>query len=281
VRLKLPFLLAPIAAVALHAQQSAEFRAWNQPIEPFRIAGELYYVGVSNVTSLLIATPEGHILIDGGFAETAPYILANIRKLGFRTEDVRAILSTHAHADHAGGLAELKRVTHAKLYAGARDAGLLERGGAGDFAFGDGMMFPPVTADVLVKDGDEVKVGNMAVRAVETPGHTKGCISWVFSIQDPKAGRAWRTVVIGGLTAPGYALVKNEQYPGIARDFETSFRKLRALECDIFIEGHGFAFGLKQKAAGERSFVDPEGYRARIDDCERTFRALLAAQGGG
>lgn len=266
--------------MALHAQGTAEFRAWNTPVEPFRIAGELYYVGAANVTSLLIATPDGHILIDGGFQETAPLIHANVRKLGFRIQDVKAILSTHAHMDHAGGLAELKTLTRAKLYAGARDADQLARGGTGDFAFGDTMPFPPVTADVIVKEGDEVKVGNVAVRAVETPGHTKGCISWVFSMPDPQSGRTYRVVFIGGSTAPGYQLVDNEKYPEVARDFEATFQKLRALECDIFIEGHGFAFGLKQKMAGERSFVDPKGYRERIDACDKTVRDQAAAQSG-
>lgn len=278
---RIPGLLAgALAALALHAQSTAEFRAMNTPVEPFRIVGELYYVGAANVTSLLIATPDGHILIDGGFPETAPLIHANLRKLGFRMRDVKALLSTHAHQDHAGGLAELKKLTRAKLYAGERDIGQLSRGGTGDFAFGDTMPFPPVTADVAVKEGDEVTVGNVTVRAVETPGHTKGCISWVFSIPDPQTGRTYKVVFIGGSTAPGYQLVNNEQYPEIVSDFEATFRKLRALECDILIEGHGFTFGLKEKMAGERSFVDPEGCRERIDVCERDVRNIVAAQSG-
>jgi metallo-beta-lactamase class B len=269
-----------LAAVSLgsaaHAQPTETFRQWNQSVAPFRIAGPLYYVGVAQVTSLLVTTPQGHILIDGAFGESAAAILDNVRALGFKPEDVRVLLSTHAHIDHAGGLAELKAKTGARLYAGAADVPLLARGGKGDFAFGDDLTFPPVTVDVAVKDGDHVELGGIVVRAIATPGHTMGCTSWGFTIDD--GGRALRVLMLGGTTAPNYVLVNNAKYPGIAGDFEQTFSKLRNETVDVFLEGHGFAFGLEDKRAGKRSFVDPDGYRARLAEAERAFRGSLEKQ---
>lgn len=271
------FLLAgPWLASAAHAQPSAQWREWNQPVEPFRIAGPLYYVGMANVTSLLVTTSQGHILIDGAFQESAEPILDNVRKLGFRPEDVRILLSTHAHTDHAGGLAAIKARTGARLFAGAADAPLLGRGGRGDFAFGDDLAFPPVAVDVPVRDGDRVELGGLVFRAIATPGHTMGCTSWAFTIED--GGRTLRVLMIGGTSAPGYILVNNVRYPAIVRDYEHTFAKLKSEPADIFLEGHGFAFGLDDKRAGRRSFVDPEGYQARLAEAERTFHEQLEKQ---
>ncbi len=269
-------LLSAFVAPTLDAQQNPTWREWNQPVPPVRIAGPLYYVGMAQVTSLLLTTPKGHILIDGAFPESAARILENVRALGFRPEDIRILLSTHAHADHAGGLAELKAKTGARLYAGAADVPQLARGGLGDFAFGDDLPFPPVTADVAVKDGDEVTLGDVTVRALATPGHTPGCTSWAFTFQDQ--GKPLRVLVIGGTSAPSYRLVENAKYPAIAADFERTFARLSAEACDIFIEGHGFSFGLEEKRAGRRSFIDPEGCRESLARAEQTFRRQLEQQ---
>jgi metallo-beta-lactamase class B len=142
----LPLTLVLALSLAVVPQSNPNFRQWNRPIQPFPIAGPLYYVGSENLTSLLLTSPAGHILIDGGCEETAPQILENVRRLGFRVEDIRILLSTHAHSDHAGGLARLKAVTGARLYAGAKDVEALARGGRADFAWGDDLPFPPVKA---------------------------------------------------------------------------------------------------------------------------------------
>ncbi len=259
-----------------HAQQTATFREWNRPVAPFRIAGPVYYVGVAQVTSLLVTTSAGHILVDGAFQESAPRILENIRTLGFRPEDVRVLLSTHAHVDHAGGLAEIKAKTGARLYAGEADVALLGRGGRGDFAFGDDLLFPPVTVDVAVKDGQEITLGGVTVRALATPGHTMGCTSWVLTVE--AEGKPLHVLMVGGTTAPGYRLVGNTRYPAIVADFEQTFARLKRESPDVFLEGHGFAFGLEDRRAGRRSFVDPEGYRARVAEAERAFREQLDKQ---
>lgn len=265
---------APLAS----AQASEQWREWNKPIAPFRIAGPLYYVGVANVTSLLLTTPAGHVIVDGGFAESADIILGNVCSLGFEPADVKVLLSTHAHGDHAGGLAAIKARTGARLYAGALDVPLLARGGKGDFAFGDGIPYPPVAADVGVNDGDTVALGGVTVRAIATPGHTMGCTSWVFSVED--GGRRLRVVMVGGTSAPGYRLVNNAKYPGIVADYERSFSRLAAEPADLLLEGHGFAFGLDDKRAGRKPFVDAAGYRARIAEAARSFREQLEKERG-
>src|SRR3954451_22078265 len=140
-------LLVLLACSPFFAQYTPATPGQNDEVEPFRIIGNIYYVGASEVTSYLITSPAGHILLDGGFAETAPIIERNIQKLGFKLSDVKILISTHAHFDHAGGLAELKRATGAKFYASAADQPLLAAVGKGDFAFGDRLLFPAVIAD--------------------------------------------------------------------------------------------------------------------------------------
>lgn len=270
-------MLSALAVIlALLPQSSPAFRAWNEPIEPFRVAGPLYYVGPRDITSLLVTTPAGHVLIDAGLEESAPIVAANIRTLGFRIEDVKFILSSHAHADHAGGLAALKAASGARLFAGAADVELLRRGGRGDFAFGDTLPFPAVEADVAARDGQEVALGGIRLRAVATPGHTKGCTSWAFTIDDGGVER--QVLMIGGTTAPGYRLVGNASYPGIVEDFERTFRTLRALRADIVFEGHGFAFDLEARRQGRRPFVDPAALKESVDRAEAAFHKTLAEQ---
>jgi metallo-beta-lactamase class B len=279
-RTTLGVLLALVTGLASQAwaQANEQWREWNRPIAPFRIAGPLHYVGVANVTSLLLTTPAGHILVDGAFAESADIILGNVRALGFEPKDVKILLSTHAHGDHAGGLAAIKARTGAKLYAGALDVPLLARGGRGDFAFGDSIPYPPVAADVGVSDGETIVLGGVTVRAIATPGHTKGCTSWAFEVED--GGRPVRVVMVGGTSAPGYRLVNNPKYPGIVADYERTFSRLAAEPADLLLEGHGFAFGLDEKRVGRKPFVDAAGYRARIAEAGRSFREQLEKERG-
>ena len=175
-------------------QTHATMRSWNQPVEPFRIIGNIYYVGASDITSYLIVTPAGDMLLDGGFVETAPQIEANIKKLGFRLSDVKILLSSHAHYDHAGGLAELKRATGATFYAGAGDAPVLENGGHGDSSLAHAVTFPPVKPDRLLHDGGGVMLGGMALTAHVTAGHTKGCTTWSTMVRD--GGKSYHVVFV-------------------------------------------------------------------------------------
>jgi metallo-beta-lactamase class B len=265
---RVTLLLALLLATVAHAQSDPTSRSWNQPVEPFRIAGNLYYVGASDITSYLITTPKGHILLDGGFVETVPIIVANIRKLGFQVEDVKILLSSHAHLDHAGGLAELKRLTGATFYASRRDIPLLSRGGLDDPQFGNRFPFPPVYADRILDDRSRVSLGGTTLVARVTPGHTPGCTTWTMRVRD--RGKTYDVVFVGSPTAPGYKLVGNPRYPDAVADYRHTFAILRSLPCDIFLGSHANFFNMKEKREQGRSFVDPEGYREFVEGWEKT-----------
>jgi metallo-beta-lactamase class B len=267
----LALLLADLvlATVAL-GQSDPVSRSWNQPVEPFRIAGNLYYVGASDITSFLIATPKGHIVLDGGFVETVPMILANIRKLGFDPKDVKILLNSHAHVDHAGGLAELKRATGAKLYASRGDIPQLARGGLDDPQFGDKYPFPPVHADRIVEDGQRVTLGGTTLVAHLTPGHTPGCTTWTMRA----AGK--NVVFVGSPTAPGYRLTNNPRYPNAVQDYRKQFATLKSLGCNVFLGSHGNFFGLADMIAGKKKFAGCDEYHAFVAGVERRFEERVA-----
>lgn len=281
--------LAPLSTA--RAQSAEEARAWNEPVEPFRIAGNLYYVGAREVAAYLVATPEGHILLDGGLPETAERIEASVTKLGFRLEDVKLLLNSHAHFDHAGGLAALKAKSGAQLLASAGDAPVLEAGGRGDFLFGDRFTFPKVAVDRRVGDGDKIALGGTTLIAHLTPGHTKGCTSWEIAVRDGAATH--HAVVLCSLSIlPQARLTDKPSYPGIAEDFQRSYAKLKALPCDIFLGAHGSFFDLLgkreiQKAQGAKKgsqpnpFVDREALRRYVESKEEGYRQRLKAETAG
>jgi len=278
-RLSLPVLTLFPLFFALPAVPSS--RNWNQPVKPFRIADNLYYVGASDLTSFLITTLKGDILLDGGLRETAPQIERNVAALGFRMTNVKILLNSHAHMDHAGGLAELKRISGAQLVASRGDAPSLETGDRDDFAWGNRLTFPPVKVDRIANDGGQVTLGNVTMTAHVTPGHTKGCTTWTTTVTDH--GQMYNVVFVCSTSAPGYKLAGNRKYPQIAQDYEHTFKILRGLPCDIFLASHGSFFDLtgKRKRLGStmaNPFVDPDGYRAFLDRTERDFRSSLAAQ---
>jgi metallo-beta-lactamase class B len=256
----------------------------NQPVEPYRIAGNLYYVGSSGISSYLVATPAGHVVIDAGYESTVPIIEANIRKLGFKVEEVRFLLNTQAHYDHAAGFAALKKSTGAQLVVSGPDADAIERGGVRDFSFGDAYPFPAAKVDRRVKDGDTVTLGKLTLRANVTPGHTQGCTTWSFEVIDNN--RPLQVVNMCGLTVLDTTrLTGNAGYPNIVGDYERTFAALRKLPVDVFIGAHpayydGTAKAARAKAnpSGPNPFVDPDGYRRYIDEAEKRFRDRLAKE---
>ncbi len=256
---------------------------WNQAVKPFRIADNLYYVGTNFLASYLITTSQGSILINPDYEESVPLIEASVAALGQKFSDVKIILISHAHDDHAAGCARAKKESGAQLMVMDRDVPLIESGGDHDFAYKT--RYAPAKVDRVLHDGDTVQLGGVTLVAHVTAGHTKGCTTWTMEVTDH--GKKLQAVVLGSLGVnPGYQLVGNEQYPGIATDYQKSFRTLRSLPCDLFLGAHGSYFNLEEKRArmregGANPFVDPSGYRAFIDHAEASFRKELQKQEAG
>jgi metallo-beta-lactamase class B len=282
-------LAAALAVVIFGKWRDASNRGGQLPAEPFRIAGNLYYVGANDVTSFLLTGPEGDVLIDGGYPGTAPMIMASIAKLGFKITDVKVLLSSHAHFDHAGGLAELQKASGAELWVSEGDADIVASGGAGDPSLGPFrfvsyvplLRYPAPHVDHRFKDGATIRLGPIELTAHVTAGHTPGCTSWSFPVRD--GDRELRVVHICSLTLPP-ALSLGE-YPGIRADFERSFRTLRSLPVDIWVTSHAREFSRYRKFRERDSVVDPvapfvdrDGYLRYIDSAEMRFRKLLAEQ---
>ncbi len=283
-RLALPLLAFAASFAAIAAAQSVDERTlWNQPVEPFRIFGPLHYVGTQEIAAFAIETSEGLIVLDGGLPETAPQIAESLGKLGFRLQDVKILLNSHSHFDHAGGLAELKAKSGAQLFASEPDAAQLEAGGKGDFAWGDRLTFTPVKVDRRLMDGEQVVFGGVVLTARVTAGHTKGCTTWTATFEDQS--ERLNAVFVCSTSVPdpeNYRLGGNPLYPEIAADYGRTFTRLRELPCDLFLGAHGSFFDLEEKiarlrAGDRRAFVDPAGYRAYLDWSEQRFRELLAA----
>lgn len=274
------------AALLTFTAQAAElppgYAQNNQPQTPFKISDDIYYVGASDVTAFLIDGGDGLILTDGGFEQTAPIIEANIKVLGFDIKKVKVLLNSHAHFDHAGGLAALKAASGAKLYASQADKGVLENGGKAQFDGADTNAFPAVRVDENLKDGQKLSVGRASLTIHLTPGHTRGCTSWTMTTR--VAGKPTDVLFVCSLTAlPQYRLVKNPSYAGIAEDFRSSVKTLRSLPCDIGLGSHGIFFNMKAKAAKVQAgqvdaFVDPQGCRAYLDTSAKLIEAEIAKE---
>lgn len=258
--------------------------AWTAPFPPFRIAGNLYYVGSKDLASYLIATPQGLILINANLQSSPPLIEKSVAALGFHFKDVKILLISHAHFDHCAGAAQILKITGAKYEVMAADVPVVESGGRDDFQYGAdrSMHFPPAHVDRVLHDGDIVSLGGTRLTAHLTPGHTKGTTTW--TLDEPFGGRRMHVVIVGSPNVnPGYRLVGNKAYPRIASDYEHGFQILRNLPCDIFLGAHGSYFGLVQKyarwKAGDKdAFVDPAGYKAYIAEREQAFQAELHRQ---
>jgi metallo-beta-lactamase class B len=280
--------LITVALVLFAGQTTAPLTKDNQPVAPFRIADDLYFVGASDISSYLITTPAGHILIDAGYETTAPQIEANIARLGFKLQDVKILLNTQAHFDHAAGFAQLKKATGAQLMISEPDAPIIESGGRGDFVLtGPEYAFPPVKVDRRLRDGDEVRLGGRTLTARWTPGHTKGCTTWTFDAAD--RGRAYKAAVVCGLTVlSGTRVSGMPAYPTIETDYERTFEVLKHLQVDIFLGAHPSYYGGAEKARRAREnpdapnpFVDAAGYRSYIEAAEKRFRDQLARERAG
>lgn len=276
-------VLAIVLALGMSARADQP-KDWTTPFPPFRIAGNLYYVGSADLASYLIVTPKGGILINSDLESSPALIKRSVEKLGFRFSDIKILLISHAHFDHAAGSALIKKMTGAKYEVMDADVATVESGGHDDFAFGRDktMWFPPTKVDRVLHDGDTVELGGAVLTAHKTAGHTKGATTW--TVDEREGGKTLHVVIVGGPYAlSSYKLVGNREYPQIAQDFERQFATLKALPCDVFLGAHGIYFGLKDKyarfqAGDKKAFVDPAGYRQFVDDTQKGFEAQLKKQ---
>jgi metallo-beta-lactamase class B len=257
---------------------------WTEPFPPFHIAGNLYYVGSKGLANYLITTPAGNILINSDTDANVPMIKASIEKLGFKYSDTKILLISHAHWDHDAGSALVKKETGAKYMVMDADVPVVESGGKADFNYGSdpATLYTPTKVDRVLHDGDEVSLGGTVLVAHLTPGHTKGCTTWTMKVTE--GGKTYDVLILGSPNVnPGYKLVNNAAYPGIAEDYMRMWRVLKSLPCDFFLGAHGEYFGMLEKYprlkdGSANPFIDPEGYKKYVAQKEQDFLAELAKQ---
>jgi len=273
-------LVSVLVLVLVGRWLNATKRGGQEPAEPFRIAGNLYYVGANDVAAFLITGPEGHIVLDGGYPSTAPMIMASIAKLGFNIKDVKVLLNSEPHPDHAGGLGVLQQASGAELWASEASAYSLASGGDDPdivlplrALIRIGIVgYPAARVDHVLKDGDTIRVGPLALTAHVTGGHTRGCTSWSFPVRDDDR-------VLNVVSACDLVPLGGMRYPEQRADLERSFRVLRSLPVDIWVTCHARWWGRYRKFVARATakdpvepFIDPEGYRAYIDAAEAQLR---------
>jgi glyoxylase-like metal-dependent hydrolase (beta-lactamase superfamily II)/DNA-binding beta-propeller fold protein YncE len=254
---------------------------WSKPFAPRKVIGNIYYVGSNLISVFLIATPAGDILLDTGDTNMLPQVMANIRRLGFQPRDVKLLLNSHGHIDHAGAFAEFRRRTGATIAVSRAEAVLMEHGGTGDYASADDLSYEPVTPDRLLDDGDVVALGGVTMTAHLTPGHTKGCTTWSMRVEDH--GKPYDVIFICGLVISPFKLTNNTRYPNVVADERASLAKLRAMHADVMLAAHGFWFDLEGKAARQKPgapnpFVDPGELPRHITAMQADLDSALAAQ---
>jgi metallo-beta-lactamase class B len=290
-------LLVPAAAAAkatalkVDAPKVCEWcDAWNAPQEPFRVFGNTYYVGVAGLSAVLIASDKGLILLDGALPQSATLIDANIRKLGFRTDDLRLIASSHAHYDHCGGIAALQRASGATVAASAAGARAIERGGppADDpqYAFGPAAnAFPSVRRVKIVADGQTLRVGDLAVTAHLTPGHTPGSTTWTWrSCEGTRCLSIVYADSLNPIAAPGFRFTGDARHPSIEAAFRRSISTVGRLPCDILLAVHPNFAGMEEKLVrrreqpGSEPFVDPTACRNYAADAMKRLDERIAEE---
>ena len=259
---------------------------WNRPQRPFRIHGNTWYVGTQGLSAILVTSPAGHVLLDGGLAESAPQIAANVRALGFRMEDVRLVLNSHAHYDHAGGIAELQRLSGATVAAHPWSALVLRRGTSipGDPQYGLDIPYPPVRDVRPLADGETVRVGPLALTARFTGGHTPGGTTWTWrSCEEARCHDFVYADSQTPVSADDFRFTASATYPTAVRDFERAHALLERLPCDVLLTPHpGFSELFERLAARERGEADafrrPERCRLFAADARQRLARRLATE---
>lgn len=252
-----------------------------RPYEPFRIVGNLYYVGTYDLAVYLVTTPQGHMLIKTGINDSAPVIKANVEKLGFRFEDIKLLLATHGHWDHVGAFAEIKRMTGAQMLMHEEDAGMLESGGSEDYRFpqGRGVVYEPIKVDRRLREGDKVRLGGMELTVLHHPGHTKGSTSFSFTVSD--GGRDYNVLIANMASInPGVTVSHMPAFPNIRAAYASTIARQKGMRPDIWVASHASQFDMHAKRKpgdpyDPERFVDPDGFRAKVEVYEKRFLEAL------
>jgi len=249
---------------------------WITPYQPFRIAGNLYYVGTYDLACYLVTTPQGNILINTGLASSGPQIKNNIEMLGFKFTDTKILLNTQAHYDHMGAMADIKEETGARFMINEKDAAAAKDGGSSDYALGGhGSMFKPVVPDRLLHDGDIIELGNMRLQVLHHPGHTKGSCSFLFMVKDDQ--QSYKILIAN---MPSIVTDKRfsdiPDYPGIAEDYAYTLKVMKNISFDIWLASHASQFNLHGKhqpgdAYNPAAFKDQAGYDAALNDLQKEY----------
>lgn len=277
-----------LLATALFASRaSAQNADWTRPFPPFRMIGNVYWVGSYDLASYLITSREGHILINTGVGDTAQQIKKSVEGLGFKLEDVKILTATHGHYDHAAGFADLKKMTGARLLVNGADRPLYETGGRADFRFGDtpGARFEPVAVDGTFKDGDTISLGGVVLTAHHHAGHTKGATSFTLTVREN--GRDYRVIIANmGSINPGVTVDGMPGYPGIRDDYARTFIAQKDLQIDVWLASHASQFRMHEKYTpgaqyDPNRFVDPAGFRTAVQRLEKAYLDQLAKERAG
>lgn len=249
---------------------------WSKPYEPFKIAGNLYYVGTYDLASYLIVTDKGNILINTGLANSLSMIKDNIKKLGFNYKDIKILTLTQAHFDHMGAMADFKKETGAQLYVDEKDANELKSGGKSDYELGKyGVTFKPVQPDFLLKNNDKIKLGNTTLTLLHHPGHTKGSCSFLFETKD---NNETYKVLIANL--PSIIIDRKfsdvKSYQTIQKDYAETFKAMKKIDFNLWVASHASQFDLhKKRKEGDsynpKLFMDKENYFKKLTDLENDY----------
>lgn len=277
----LVLVILPLTDSTTSAQANSE---WTQPYQPFRIAGNLYYVGTYDLACYLITTSEGLILINTGLAESVTMIRRNIEALGFRYSDIKILLTTQAHFDHVEGMAEIKKDTGAKMMVQEGDAQVLADGGKSDFLFGGSYTFSPVSVDRVLHDHDTIRLGKTKMIVLHHPGHTKGSTSFMVDVADEK--RTWRVLIVNiPSILPQTRISGMPSYPNVGKDYAYTLDSLKKLQFDLWVASHASQFRLhKKRKPGDgyrpEAFSDRTGYEASINTIKREYDKRLKQEKG-
>jgi metallo-beta-lactamase class B len=270
------FLILLACACGLYALDPS----WNVPQAPFRIYGNTYYVGPHGLSSVLITSAAGHVLIDGALKESVPQIVANIRKLGFRIEDVKLIVNSHVHYDHAGGIARLQQLSGARVLASPWSAGVMTRTGVGRGDPQSGELTPITLVPHVqtLRDGETLRVGAVELTAHLTPGHTPGGTSWTWkSCEGSQCLNLVYADSLSAVSAEGFKFTANRDYPDALKDFEKSFSFLSTVDCDILITTHPDASNLWERVAANQ-LIDRNACRQLADNARTQLAKRVAAE---